>query len=92
MAFETILGNETLKQRLTQSLSAGKTSHCYLITGPVGSGKRTLAKHLAAALAGHLRCKEAHVRTAGNQELFGLCKPLKPCPLPDQAYLGLAFD
>lgn len=46
----------------------------------------------AAALAAHLRCKEAHVRTAGDQELFGLCKPLKPCPLPDQAYLGLAFD
>ena len=55
MAFETILGNETLKQRISQSLSKGQTSHCYLITGPVGSGKRTLAKHLAAAL----QCKEA---------------------------------
>lgn len=55
MAFETILGNETLKQRLQQSLSKGQTSHCYLICGPVGSGKHTLAKHLAAAL----QCKEA---------------------------------
>ena len=54
MAFETILGNETLKQRISQSLSKGQTSHCYLITGPAGSGKRTLAKHLAAAL----QCKE----------------------------------
>ena len=46
----------------------------------------------AAALAAHLRCKEAHVRTLGNDQLFGLCKPLTPFPLPQQAYLGLAFD
>ena len=46
----------------------------------------------AAALAAHLRCKEAHVRTAGDSELFGLCKALNSQPLPQQAYLGLAFD
>lgn len=46
----------------------------------------------AAALAAHLRCKQAHVCTFGNSTLFGLCKALKPFHLPEQAYLGLAFD
>lgn len=50
MGFEALLGNETLKQRLTASFGSGKTSHCYLITGPIGSGKKTLVKLMAAAL------------------------------------------
>ena len=50
------------------------------------------APEAAAALAAHLHCKQARVRTVGDSELFGLCKSLKPYPLPDQAYLGLAFD
>ena len=50
MSFDALLGNETLKQRLTASLSKSKASHSYLITGPKGSGKHTLAKLLAAAL------------------------------------------
>ena len=50
MAFETLLGNDQLKQNLTQSLSKGHVSHFYLIAGPEGSGKHTLAHLLAAAL------------------------------------------
>lgn len=47
---DTFLGNDGLKQRLSTALAKGQLSHCYLLTGPVGSGKRTLAKHLAAAM------------------------------------------
>ena len=54
MGFESLLGNERLKQNLSASLSRGKVSHFYLISGPVGSGKRTLARLLAAAIL----CKE----------------------------------
>ena len=50
MGFEALLGNETLKQRLTASFGSGKTSHCYLITGPIGSGKTTLVKLITAAM------------------------------------------
>ncbi len=50
MQFDALLGNAVLKQRLSAALSKGQTSHCYLITGARGSGKRTLARLLAAAL------------------------------------------
>ncbi len=50
MAFESLLGNERLKENLTGSLRKGRTSHFYLISGPEGSGRHTLARLLAAAL------------------------------------------
>ncbi len=50
MAFETLLGNRQLKENLTQSLEKGHISHGYLICGPEGSGKRTLARLLGAAI------------------------------------------
>ena len=50
MGFEGLLGNERLKENLISSLSRGRVSHFYLISGPRGSGKRTLAKLLSAAI------------------------------------------
>lgn len=50
MGFETLLGNERLKENLIHSLDRGRISHFYLISGPAGSGKHTLAKLLAAAI------------------------------------------
>ena len=50
MGFETLLGNEQLKENLTGSLRRGHISHFYLISGPSGSGKHTLAQLLAAAI------------------------------------------
>ncbi len=50
MGFDALLGNVTLKERLARAFEKGQVSHCYLITGPTGSGKRTLAKLLTAAM------------------------------------------
>ena len=50
MGFEGLLGNERLKENLKTSVSRNRLSHFYLISGPAGSGKRTLARLLAAAL------------------------------------------
>lgn len=55
MGFERLLGNERLKQNLSQSLRRGHISHFYLISGPRGAGKRTLARLLAAAIL----CRES---------------------------------
>ena len=50
MSFEGLLGNERLKENLRGSINRGRISHFYLISGPEGSGKRTLATLLAAAI------------------------------------------
>ena len=50
MAFETLLGNEQLKSNLLSARRKGKLSHFYLISGPEGSGRHTLADALAQAL------------------------------------------
>lgn len=50
MGFEGLLGNDRLKENLINSLGKGRISHFYLISGPEGSGKHTLAKLLTAAI------------------------------------------
>jgi DNA polymerase-3 subunit delta' len=50
MGFEQLLGNDRLKENLSRSLKRGRGGHFYLISGPQGSGKHTLARLLAAAL------------------------------------------
>lgn len=50
MDFGSFLGNDALKQRLSTAVSAGKMSHSYIISGPEGAGKNTLALLLAAAM------------------------------------------
>lgn len=54
MSFDTLLGNEQLKENLARSIRRGHISHFYLISGPEGSGKHTLARLLAATVL----CKE----------------------------------
>jgi len=50
MGFDGLLGNERLKENLRSSINRGRISHFYLISGPQGSGKRTLARLLGAAI------------------------------------------
>lgn len=50
MGFQGLLGNEQLKEELRQSIHRGRAAHFYLISGPAGSGRHTLARQLAAGL------------------------------------------
>ena len=70
MGFEALLGNERLKDTLKASLDRGHISHFYVISGPAGSGKHTLARLLAAAIL----CGDSHkpCGTCGScRKLFG---------------------
>lgn len=76
MGLESLLGNEQLKKNLTESLAKGHISHFYLISGPEGSGKRTLARLLAAAIL----CQGGHSRPCG---VCGPCRKVLDETHPD---------
>ena len=50
MGFDALLGNEQLKENLSAARRKGRMSHFYLLSGPAGSGKHTLADLIAAAM------------------------------------------
>lgn len=52
--FDSFLGNEQLIRRLKRDVASSRISHAYIIEGAEGSGKRTLARLICAAIA----CKE----------------------------------
>lgn len=64
MGFDTLLGNSRLKENLTGSLRQGRISHFYLISGPAGAGKKTLARLLAAAM----QCQESEKPCLGCRD------------------------
>lgn len=77
MNFEGFLGNEALKERLSNALDKGQLSHCYLLAGPEGSGKHTLASILIAAM----QCTDA-----------GKNKPCGRCPQCKKVFHGTHPD
>jgi len=50
-AMPRLVGNEGLRRRLCDDVQNGTLSHAYILEGPFGSGKHTVAWQLAAALA-----------------------------------------
>lgn len=66
MLFDQLLGNDALRARLVSETAAGRLSHCYLLAGPEGSGKRTLARLMAAAA----QCE-------GDTPPCGVCLPCR---------------
>ena len=63
-----VVGNMALRARLGEELSRGAVSHAYIIEGPFGSGKHTLAHEIATALS----CE--------NREKKGIALPCGICP------------
>lgn len=50
MKLDALAGNAALKEQLSAQERGRGLSHAYLISGPAGSGKRTLARLLSAAM------------------------------------------
>ncbi|WP_159888055.1 DNA polymerase III subunit delta' [Paenibacillus puerhi] len=50
MSFQSVIGQERVKQMLQTSIRTDKVSHAYIFTGPAGSGRRAMAKAFAMAL------------------------------------------
>lgn len=67
MVLNALTGNEGLKRQLSAQERGRGLSHAYLISGPHGSGKRTLARLLAAAM----------VCTGGGEAPCGSCPGCK---------------
>ena len=76
MGFGSLLGNRQLKDNLTASLRKQHISHFYVVSGPEGSGKHTLARLLAAAILCReedrpcLRCNACRKVMEGNHPDF----------------------
>ena len=49
--FDGFLGNKTLLSRIKSDIAASSLSHAYIIEGAEGSGKKTLARLICAAIA-----------------------------------------
>ncbi len=71
--FDSLMGQETLVQRLQQAIISGRVAHAYLITGALGSGKKTLAMAFAQALFCNVQpgsacgtCRDCRRIEAGN--------------------------
>lgn len=76
MRLDMLAGNAALKEQLTAQEKGRGLSHAYLISGPAGSGKRTLARLLAAAMV-----------CTGSEE-----KPCGVCPGCKKAFGGIHPD
>ena len=60
--FEQITGHEETIRHLKDSVRLGKVNHAYIIEGPEGFGKRTIA----AAFAQALECEHADIAPCGE--------------------------
>ncbi|MBE6559353.1 MAG: hypothetical protein E7661_10155 [Ruminococcaceae bacterium] len=81
-----IIGNRDLLCRLTRDAREGTLSHAYIIDGKVGSGRHTVARHLACACACHHRPgRVAVTEHAGQMGFFDDEAPVIPdvdIPIP----------
>lgn len=80
MRFDGFYGNAGLKKRLSAASAGGKFSHSYLLCGPEGSGKHTLASILVAAM----QCTDAGEKPCGH---CNACRKALSGQHPDVIYV-----
>lgn len=57
-SFKNILGNENIKEHFLHAISSGHISHCYILNGEDGLGKRMIAEAFAQTLLCESDAKE----------------------------------
>ncbi len=75
-----IIGNRTLLSRLERDIRAGQLSHAYILDGPTGSGRHTIARHICAAIACRNRPGQV-LAEIGDEDQIGFFDMESP-PLP----------
>ncbi len=75
-----LVGNTALRERLGDELARGALSHAYIIEGPRGSGKHTLARAMVRALACENR---ANAHTALPCDTCPTCRKILSGNCPD---------
>ena len=89
MGFSSLLGNSRLKDNLTAAVNSGKSAHFYLISGAPGSGRKTLAKLLAAALQCEGQQKPCGVCSGCRKALAGTHPDIITVDDPDKRYVPI---
>lgn len=64
--FPTLIGNRIIKDHIGRDISLGTHSHAYIIEGPHGSGKKTIARLIAASLSCEHRYDEDFPLSCGE--------------------------
>ena len=80
MQFADFAGNASIKRRLAAEIDAGHYPHALLIEGPLGSGRRTLARLIARAAL----CRD----TDHSARPCGTCAACQKTTPPDLTELG----
>lgn len=80
-----IVGNAALKRRISNDIDNNTLSHAYIIEGPIGSGRHTLALNIAAALSCERR-ESAPCYTCKS------CRKILETGSPDVIIQGLEGD
>ncbi len=82
-----MVGNDALRRRLASDILANSFSHAYIIEGPEGSGRHTLARNIAAALC----CLDRHSDTFPCLKCEG-CRKVLENKTPDVITVGIEQD
>ena len=75
-----VAGNEALRARLGDEIARGAVSHAYILEGPCGSGKHTLAREVAMALSCEKRTDGAYPLPCG---ICPTCRKIREGKSPD---------